>query len=578
MRRAFADTDEILALFSELTGARYPYAKYAQCCVDGFPFGGMENASATTLIDTALSDERAFLDATPTGLVAHEAAHQWFGDLLTCKDWSQIWLNEGFATYFAALYTERASGEEAFRREMRGMIDDYLARDVGSNRRPIVHAMARDPLELFFSGHVYGGAAVRLHHLRSILGDDAFFKGVRAYVGEHRDRAVESADFEKSMSAAAGTDLRWFFEQWFEKPGFPEVRSSWTWDGDAKRATLSIAETQATGSPTPAVFRIPVDVEIACGNERRVERIVIERREQDFTFEAPSKPVWVRLDPNCCVPMQSDERRAVREWIAIGETCADPVARAHAVRVIAREMRATESEAVKDELARVLLERVQGDSSTHVRAAAARGLDGIGTPLVREVLVTVARDELDRTVRAAALDCLRAFAPDPELAALASSEYERDGESWNLAASAASLYARAAPEKAWDWLVAQLETPSWHGAWQARVLAEISALGDPRSKALFLSIATDANQPDGARMVAVRELGRMGRGDSDVRAALVALLSTDRFRLCREAIVALGYLHDPGARAPLERHWSTTVHESEKRAVESALENLAGGA
>src|SRR6185436_19392910 len=106
-----------------------------QSCVANFPYGGMENISATTLTDTALVDERARNDSTQIGLVAHEAAHQWFGDLLTCRDWSHVWLNEGFATYLAALFTEHDRGTDEFRVQMHDRQQGYVEKDVGRSRR-----------------------------------------------------------------------------------------------------------------------------------------------------------------------------------------------------------------------------------------------------------------------------------------------------------------------------------------------------------------------------------------------------------------------------------------------------------
>ena len=136
----------MIRFFGEKTGQPYPYAKYAQVCVPDFIAGGMENITATTMTDSALHDEIAALERDEDGLVAHELAHQWFGDLLTCKDWSHIWLNEGFASYFGPLFAEHDRGDDVFRLEMKGSLDGYLGKRSGlspSDRRAAIRNIRR---------------------------------------------------------------------------------------------------------------------------------------------------------------------------------------------------------------------------------------------------------------------------------------------------------------------------------------------------------------------------------------------------------------------------------------------------
>ena len=142
-RRFMGKTPQMIRFYGEKIGQPYPYAKYAQVCVPDFLAGGMENITATTMTEPALHDEIGGLEHDEDGLVSHELAHQWFGDLLTCKDWSHIWLNEGFASYFGPLFTEHDRGDDEFRLEMKGSLDSYLASD-RSYRRPIVEARYED--------------------------------------------------------------------------------------------------------------------------------------------------------------------------------------------------------------------------------------------------------------------------------------------------------------------------------------------------------------------------------------------------------------------------------------------------
>jgi aminopeptidase N len=174
-RRAFGNTPKMIEFFERRIGVPYPYAKYAQVAVSDFIFGGMENTSATTQTADTLHDARAHLDFTSDPLVAHELAHQWWGDLLTCRDWSHAWLNEGFATYFEALWCEEDKGADEFAWNVRQDRDGYLDEDSRHYRRAIVTNKYRAPIELF-DRHLYEKGSLVLHMLRRTVGDELFFK------------------------------------------------------------------------------------------------------------------------------------------------------------------------------------------------------------------------------------------------------------------------------------------------------------------------------------------------------------------------------------------------------------------
>ena len=304
---SLAETDDALAFMSDLTGVPYPYEKYSQVCVENFPFGGMENISATTLTASCLLDHRGLMDRPATGLVVHEAAHQWFGNLMTCKEWSQIWLNEGFATYFTNVFFERANGEDDFRIRMRDAQDQYTAADRGSERRPIVHDVYKDPIDLFFGGHTYAGGATRLHLLRSVLGDEAFFAGVEHYTRVNRNQSVETTDLRDAFEEVSGVDLDWFFETWLESPGYPEFEVSWRYDEDAGQVLVTIDQVQAIGDGTLAAYRTPVNIEVTAGPLRPAS--ASRDREDPRDVQAGLDALrQVRLDPQEA-PRAQDARR-----------------------------------------------------------------------------------------------------------------------------------------------------------------------------------------------------------------------------------------------------------------------------
>lgn len=566
---SFEKTGDVLGYFSEITGTRYPYAKYSQACVANFPFGGMENVSATTLTETTLRDERGRRDAPSTGLVAHEAAHQWFGDLLTCQDWSHVWLNEGFATYLEALYTEHSRGADEFRNRMRDVQDGYVRRDVGQNRRPIVHDVYRDPMDLFFSGHVYEGAAVRLHLLRFVMGDAAFFSGLRRYVGENANRAVVTDDLRHAMEAAARVDLAWFFDTWFLKPGFPEFQVAWRYDERRKLVLLTVNQTQDPTDGTPAVFRTPVDVEVRDASGARVHRLAIESRRHLFKLPCESMPTWVRFDKHSVIPKLVDDKKNTSEWLAIAASDDDVNGRRDAISVLGRVLdqgSAEERKAACD----ALLERLFDDANGAVRAAAAAALGGRARTECRAALEMAAGTDAEARVKVAALSALNAFAPDRGLADFALAQY-RTGFSWEVMGGAAALVRSAAPERAFEFLSGELAVESPHDVLRGRLIAEVANVNDPRVLPLLRAIATDAEASDAARVAAVAALGRLGRGDATVRRELLSLLSTESWRVRRETISALGALGDTAVHAPLAEYYRTCVHSSERRAIEVIL-------
>ncbi len=293
-RRFMGKTPRMIEFFGESIGKPYPYAKYAQVCVPDFG-GGMENISATTMTDMALHDEIADQESDFDGLVAHELAHQWFGDLLTCKDWSHLWLNEGFASYFAPLFSERDRGEDAFRVEMRDELQGYLAGD-RQYRRPIVESRYESSDDMFDMMTYNKGACV-LHMLRGLVGDEAWWKGIRRYVAEHQLQVVETDDFRKAMEAASGKDLRWFFDQWVYRAGHPELKVRWRYETEDHTVRIRIEQTQKVDEQTP-LFRLPTTIEIADGQDRiRTIPIVIDEARVDLILPMAERPRMVQVDP-----------------------------------------------------------------------------------------------------------------------------------------------------------------------------------------------------------------------------------------------------------------------------------------
>ena len=234
--------------FGKLVGVPYPWNKYAQIVVSDFIFGGMENTTATTMYEHLLLDERAALDVTSDDLIAHELAHQWFGDYVTCRDWSHGWLNEGFATFFEHIDLEHKLGKDEYQYALRGDLDAYFAEANGRYRRPIVCQDYEAPIDIF-DRHLYQKGGLVLHMLRTALGDDVFWSSVRAYLKKHARSIVETRDLMRALEEVSGRGLEQFFEQWVYRPGHPELEVKVEHEGGV--LNIGVKQTQKVDKEAP---------------------------------------------------------------------------------------------------------------------------------------------------------------------------------------------------------------------------------------------------------------------------------------------------------------------------------------
>ena len=283
---SFRRAAEMVDYFSRLI-APFPYDKLAHV-QSSTQFGGMENASAIFYNERPLAEGRN-IEAT----VAHETAHQWFGDAVTEADWPHVWLSEGFATYFGALFLEHADGQAVFR----GMMEDSRRQIVASKRNdtPIVDATEQDLFKLL-NTNTYQKAAWVLHMLRGIVGDDKFFDGVRRYYRGHEHGTGLTVDLQRAMEAASDMKLDQFFDQWLFRPGYPRLRVSSQWNPEQRSATLVIEQVQRASWPT---FRMPLTIELTTAGGPLRRRVDVDERRERYTFQLDSPPTGVVLDPDC---------------------------------------------------------------------------------------------------------------------------------------------------------------------------------------------------------------------------------------------------------------------------------------
>lgn len=284
----FADAGAMVAFFSRIAGP-YPYEKLAHV-QSATRFGGMENASAIFYSDGAFRRRSVGMN-----LIAHETAHQWFGNAVTEREWAHLWLSEGFATYFASLWTEHSLGDSAMQESMRTMRAGIIESQVTA-QRPVIDTAQTDLMALLNSNSYQKGGFV-LHMLRGVVGDSAFFKAIRAYYAAHVHETALTDDFARAAEQAHGLPLGWFFDQWLRRPGYADVSTSWRYDASARRVILQVRQ---GGRWPPYRFPLAVVLRDSSGTERRVTVEVGAEREQRLTLPVAldRAPAALLIDPD----------------------------------------------------------------------------------------------------------------------------------------------------------------------------------------------------------------------------------------------------------------------------------------
>jgi aminopeptidase N len=563
VKRTLGRTPRMMTLFSKLTGYDYPYPQYAQVFVQDFIFGGMENTSATTLTDTAIIDASAAPETWMDGLVAHELAHQWFGDLVTCRDWSHGWLNEGFASFLETVWKRAADGleEEAYYRM--GQHAAYLAEDGGSYRRPIVCKEYIEPIEIF-DRHLYQKGASVLHMLADHLGEDLFWECVSHYLKQHAYGSVVTDDLRRAIEDVTGRNLEWFFDQWVHHGGHPVLRV--TAKREKKGLAITVEQTQKTDDMTP-LFRFDVDVRVQTAKGAVERRLEIREARQTFHLEPKGKVGWVAFDPGAHVLWAGEVKQSPEAWAKALVSDPDAATRVRAARALAK----VASPAATDALAAGLSE----DALWFVRAECAKGLAGIATKAARDALLAETQQE-DPRVRRVVASALGAFRHD-EVAAEGILEMLGMSEpSPGVLHDAAIALGKTRVEEAGETLVDLFDRISWNDmAWRGA----LTGLGELRDDEYVDHVlaCTGPTCPDSVRAAATSALTHLGRDDDDVRERLEELVDDRWLRVQVCAALALAERREEKSVPVLRRAAQRAIDGRVMRTCRVAADTIATG-
>jgi aminopeptidase N len=288
----YGKTPRMVEFFNRIFGYDYPWQKYDQISVPSG--GGAESTSATAMTHSIMVDQKDEADFPAIGIVSHELAHQWWGDLITLRSWAHTWMNESFGTYSDYLYFRYERGDDEGAVNLLGKLNAYLREARTRYVRPIVSDRYDQPGDMFDS-HTYPKGAMVLHMLRSLVGDEQFFAILRHFLHRYAFDAVDTHDFIRSVTTVTGQNLDWFFDQWLFKPGHPvfEVRSAW--DPARKIVTLKVTQVQDEARGIP-VFKVPIAIAIVTMKGKTTKTVWVREKEEVFEFPAESSPLLVRFD------------------------------------------------------------------------------------------------------------------------------------------------------------------------------------------------------------------------------------------------------------------------------------------
>jgi aminopeptidase N len=283
----FRRAGQMLEYYASRFGA-FPYEKLAHV-QSSTRYGGMENVGAIFYSERAIAQNQ--LGETT---IAHETAHQWFGDAVTETHWNHLWLSEGFATYFGVQFFESADGVAKFRELITNAANQYMSSDVTDLAIVDTTAVPGNDLFALLNANSYQKGGMVLHMLRGLLGDNAFFTGIRRYVERHLNGTALTADLQRELEQASNQDLGWFFQQWVYQPGYPIYRISHTWDSAAKQLVLTVEQTQKAAWPA---FRMPVEFAFDTPEGEIRRKLEVSGRRAVLRVDLPAAPTRVRFDP-----------------------------------------------------------------------------------------------------------------------------------------------------------------------------------------------------------------------------------------------------------------------------------------
>jgi aminopeptidase N len=537
----YSRTPAMIELFSKKLGVDFSWEKYAQAMVDDFVAGGMENSSATTnasgsLRHPALVPE--FLeDEDP--LISHELAHQWFGDLVTCKDWGHIWLNEGFATFMESVWTEAHFGKDTAD-DARWEASRHWFAMQGLFAKPIVRHDFDDSSE--FDGNAYIKGAWVLYMLRHQIGEDAFYAGLKHYLEANRGKNVVTADLTKAIEEATHTNVDQFFDQWVYGAGAPKLAVSYSYDETKKQVLLTVKQTQKREGRVD-LFRFPVELELTTAAGPKLFNILVSKESESFSLPSETAPHMLLFDKGTQILKSLEFKKDKKEWLFQLRNASELTDRADAVAALGKIKN-------DDEIAGALGEALRTDKADGVRAAAARALGELGGAAASKQLLDSLSVVTQPWIRQHIVEALGGFKDDPAIKAMLETVAAKDN-SYRARASALQAIGRMKTPNAYEVLTSAVKGYSPDGFLRDAALRAFGSLGDDKAVPLLRDWALPGKDME-SRQAALFSLASLQKDNKEITNQIAGYLSDPHFPIRISAVFALGSRGDASAIPALE--------------------------
>ena len=470
-KEIYPNTVEMLEFFSTKLGYDYPWDKYHQIVVRDYVSGAMENTGAVIFGDFIQGDKRFLIDNAGEDIVAHEMFHHWFGDLVTCESWSNLPLNESFATYGEYLWNEHKYGKDQADYHNNGDLRVYLMQS-RVNKETLIRFNYENEMEMFDS-HSYQKGGRVLHMLRNYVGDDAFFAGLKLYLHDNEFQTVEIHNLRLAFEEVTGEDLNWFFNQWFLSAGHPIIEIEKAFD--SSKLTVTIKQTQ-DGPNVPEIFEIPTKIDIVQANGLiRIENVRITKRTQVVEIPLSNAPLLVNFDTDKVLLGEIEQNYEKSEAVILYNNANHFLDKVEAIKLIKNK---------KDSSAFDLIEKAMSDEFWYIRNSAIQAvkkLAGERPTSTLTMLKKIAATDEKSSNRASAISAISMyFNEEVELSFL---EERKSDSSYNVVSSVLDAVHKKDEAKGME-LAEQLEKED-----NASILSTVANIyasnGNPEKQAFF---------------------------------------------------------------------------------------------
>ena len=574
-------TPRMIEFFSQYYGYPYAFPKYAQVCVDDFIFGGMENTSTTLLTDRCLLDDRAAIDNRNTeSLVAHELAHQWFGDLVVIKHWSHAWIKEGMASYSEMMWTDEEYGREDAAYYLLNEARNYLDEDASRYRRPIVTHVYREAIELY-DRHLYEKGACVYHMMRAELGEQGFWKAIATFVNDHAHKTVETVDLLRAIEKATGRNLLYLFDQYVFRGGHPDYKVAYSWDGDSHLAKITVTQAQAKDNDSKDLFDLKVAIGFGLQDSPANLKSFIVRifeREQSFYFPLEQKPAFISFDVNNPTLKTVELEYPIAELKAQLQHDPDPVSRIYAAAALAKKGGL--------EAVRALAEALKAEPFWGVRIEVAQSLGTVKLDQAFEGLLVGLKDA-DPRVRRSTIEALSEIKTASSYKAVKAIVEAGDASYYTEAAAVRALgkivasgLSEKKEEKTLKLLKSVLEErQGWNEMVRSGAIGALSQMKTSEEALNLILEYTKLGTPQALRLTSIRALGAISTGQNNVNLQRILdrlkELSRESFFLTQVSVSsALGQMETPQAIGILQALADQTPDGRVRRIAEEAVQRV----